>query len=307
MTADIFSDRGEGREIVPTTPPMTVTLYSKKVMLVLPWQKQVSPITAFCTSQIMDRRRTATVLNFGDAFVAHSRNGCADVFLQSPCEYMLTIDDDMVIPFGNATWYNAYTGFNFPEKFAGLNALDRLMASGKSLIGALYFGRHPKGPPVYNEGAANSKEAEYARTAPIDLVKPTKWVGTGCMLIHRKVFEDIEVRFPRLARGPNKMGGQWFTSSEVSLVDQMEKAKAALEGALTGEKAYKALTILEAAAASARHENTLGCGEDVSFCLRAAAAGHQPFIDMGLVCGHLGHCVFGPKNTSPSEKNSSYR
>lgn len=118
------------------------------------------------------------------------------------------------------------------------------------------------------------------------------------MLIHRSVFEDIEKRFPRIARGPDKKGGQWFTSSEVSLVDQMEKAKEALEGPLTGEKAYKALQLLEAATASAKTENNLGCGEDVSFCLRAKAAGHQPYVDMGLVCGHLGHCVYGPRNTS---------
>jgi hypothetical protein len=41
-------------------------------------------------------------------------------------------------------------------------------------------------------------------------------------------------------------------------------------------------------------ENPLGSGEDVSFCLRAAAAGHQPHVDMGLVCGHIGYQCFGP-------------
>lgn len=282
---------------MPVPPPSTVITYGKKVMVVLPWHKQVSPVTSFCVSQIIDRRRTAAVLNFGDAFVAHSRNSCADVFLQSPCDYMLTIDDDMVVPFGNAQWFNAHTGFNLPEPFASFNALDRLIASGKTLIGALYFGRHPHGPPVYNEGTANSPEADFARTAPIDLVKPTKWVGTGCMLIHRSVFEDIEKRFPRLARGQDKKGGQWFTSSEMSVMDGLDRIQDALSGPLSGESAYKALNVLQGVMAQARVENVLGCGEDVSLCNRARAAGHQPYVDFGLLCGHLGHAVYGPNNT----------
>lgn len=297
------SDKGEGLTPVAVPPPATIITYAKKVLIVLPWQKHVSPITSFCVSQLIDRRRTSTMMNFGDAFVAHSRNTCADIFLKSPCDWMLTIDDDMVVPFGNATWFNAHTGFNLPEPFASFNALDRLMSHGKTLIGALYFGRHPTGPPVYNEGAANPTEAAYARKAPIDLAKPTKWVGTGCMLIHRKVFEDIEVRFPRIARGPAKTGGHWFTSTEVSLADQLDQIKTEMEqGPLTAEKAYRTLTLLENATATARRENTLGAGEDVSFCLRALAAGHQPYIDMGLVCGHIGHCVYGPQNTHDAPK-----
>jgi hypothetical protein len=298
MFADSHSDKTAGLEVTPVFAATTFQTYPTKVMVVMPWQKHISPITSYCVSQIMDRRRTASILNFGDAFIAHSRNSCADLFLQSPCDYMLTIDDDMVVPFGSAAWFNSFTKFNLPEPFASLNALDRLMSHNKSLVGALYFGRHPNGPPVYNEGV-NPTEARYARGAPYNLVKPTKWVGTGCMLVHRSVFEDIEKRFPRLRRGQNNLGGQWFTSSEVSLVDQLDRVREALTGPLSGDKAYKALTLLEAASATARQENVLGCGEDVSFCLRAGAAGHQPYIDMGLVCGHIGHCVYGPKNTAP--------
>jgi hypothetical protein len=293
----MWSDPTIGNPATFVIPSTTITTFAKKVMVVLPWQKQVSPITSYCVSQIMDRRRTASILNFGDAFVAHSRNSCADLFLQSPCDWMLTIDDDLVLPFGNAHWFNSFSGFDLPEPFASLNALDRLMSHGKTVVGALYFGRHPGAKAVFCEAMSIESENDYARKAPYDLIKPVKWVGTGCLLVHRSVFEDIEKRFPRLARGPNKMGGQWFTSTEVSLLDQLEKAKESLEGPLTGDKAYKALTILEAATSTAKRENALGCGEDVSFCLRASAAGHQPYVDMGLVCGHLGHTVFGPKNT----------
>jgi hypothetical protein len=248
-------------------------------------------------ARITDSRKTAIALHYGDAFVAHSRNSSADLFLSTDLEWMLTIDDDMVVPFGHAGWYKANTGFDFPEKFLGFNALDRLLSHGKTLVGALYFGRHPKGPPVYNEGASDAQEAAFARSGPHDKVKATRWVGTGCMLIHRKVFEDIEKTFPELARN-GKKGGNWFTSSEVSLLDRVTKIRDSLmNGPMDGRKAYAALEGLQSAISVARHENPLGSGEDVSFCLRAAAAGHVPHVDMGLICGHVGSCVYGPKNT----------
>jgi hypothetical protein len=302
------SDTTEGVTPVGVAPAASPIVYQKKIMLVLPWWKQVSPVTSFCVSQLADRRRTSSMLNFGDAFVAHSRNTCVDAFLQTECDWFLTIDDDMIVPFGNAAWYKTHTRFDdFPEKFLGLNAIDRLVSHNKTLVGALYFGRHHCGPPVYNEGAMNAQEAAYARKAPYDLIKPTKWVGTGCMLVHRKVFEDIEKKFPRLARGANKRGGHWFTSTEASLMERIHALRDRLQnGPLDGQKAYTAMAGLEELIARAKDENSLGVGEDVSFCMRAAAAGHQPYVDMGLVCGHLGHCCYGPRNTRNEKVMSGF-
>lgn len=292
------SDHASGIEPVVVDGAQSFRSYGKKVAIALPWFKQVSPVTSFCVAQLMDRRRTSSILNFGDAFVAHSRNTCVDLFLKSESEWMLTIDDDMIVPFGNATWYRAYTGFDFlTDEFASLNALDRLMSHGKSLVGALYFGRHPKGPPLYAEGMGNHKEREMAKRAPINLCKPVRWVGTGCMLIHRRVFEDIEVRFPRLARGPNGKGGNWFTSSEHTLVDWLIRIRDEMtNGPLDGAKAYRALELITAAINESDRVSSLGMGEDVAFCVRAAQAGHIPHVDLGLLCGHIGNCVFGPKN-----------
>lgn len=289
--------------IIPVTVPPRTTInaatVNTKVFIALPWQKNTNPMTAFCVAGLLDRRRTSTCMNFGDAFVAHSRNTCADLFLASTCEWMLMIDDDMLIPFGNAAWFNAYAGVELPEKFAGMNALDRLLSHGKSLVGGLYFGRHAKGPPMYAEGAAIPQETDFARKAPMDLVKPTRWVATGCLLVHRSVFEAIEKRFPRLARRQDKKGGQWFTSSEHSVLDRIDDCREMLAaGPMTGEKAMKAYQMLEQMSSECRNKSSLGMGEDVQFCVRAGESGHQPFVDMGLVCGHIGHCVFGPWNTS---------
>jgi hypothetical protein len=276
----------------------TVNLSSKKVMLTMPWMKQTNPMTAFSVMGLFDRRRTGRLLNFGDAFVAHTRNTCADLFLASDMEWMLTIDDDMIVPFGDARWLRAHVGFDIPDPFAGFNAMDRLLSHGKSLVGGLYFGRSRHGKPMYSEGASVPQEAEYARKAPMDVVKPTRWIGTGCLLIHRSVYEDIEKKFPRLARKPDGKGGQWFSSSEHSVMEGVEDLRRLLSnGAHSAEKSYQAQAMVEKLAAEARTKSSLGMGEDVQLSIRAKEAGHQPYVDMGLLCGHVGSCVYGPKNT----------
>lgn len=300
------SDHTANSPNIATPLQNSISVASKaRVMLVTPWQKSANPLTAFCVAHLRDPRRTSSLLNYGDAFVAHSRNGCADVFLKSDLEWYLTIDDDMIIPFGNAEWYNAHTGFNLPANFAGLNAMDRLLSHGKSLVGGLYWGRHRFGSAMYGEGSNNPSEAEWARKAPHNVCKPTRWVATGCLLIHRSVFLDIEKKFPRLARGANGKGGQWFSSSEHGALDVIDRTRELLsKGPLSGDTALKALTMLEAGASDARRNSSLGMGEDVQFCTRAKEAGHQPHVDCALVLGHVGQCIYGPYNTSPKPRTA---
>src|ERR1044071_4400057 len=286
-------------ELTPIAfPAAQIKVYGSKILVGTPWQKQVCPITALCTAMVTDTRRCASALHWGDAFVAHSRNTLGDLFLNSNCEWMLMVDDDMVIPFGNAQYYRHLTGMNLPEPFASFHTIDRLLSHKKTLVGALYFGR--QGVPgktngVYAECVTNPQEAAFAHKGPHNMIKPTKWVGTGCMMVHRSVLEDIEKKFPRLARGPQKKGGHWFTSCEASLLDQLEKLQTQmLTGPLDGQKAYKAVEFISNMLAQAKAENpNMEAGEDVSFCLRAAAAGHLPYVDLGLVCGHAGLAIFG--------------
>lgn len=291
-------DPTSGIDSVPVVPPQTVTVFEKKVMLAFPWQKSVHPLTAFSAFQLADRRRTATALNFGDAFVAHSRNNIVDVFLKSESEWLLQIDDDCIVPFGNAKWYKNYTGWSWlPEPFASFNALDRLMSHKKTLIGGLYFAKHSKGNPVFGEG--NRVEmAAYVRKGPHDEIKLTGWVGTGCLLTHRSVFLDIEKKYPRLARGPDGKGSQVYTSSEHKIMDGIKQVLDMLSvGPMDGPKAMKAYEMLVGLNNDAGRVSKLGVGEDVIFCRRAAEAGHQCFVDLGLMVGHVGACVFGARNT----------
>jgi hypothetical protein len=280
-------NRGAGVTPTPVERADSFRPLSKKVLMITPCYREVHPLTAVCIAQLADRRRTALMFNFDDAFVAHTRNNCAREFLKSDYEYSLWIDSDMVLPCGRASWFKSHCGWtNYPEKFAGMNAIDRLLSHDKTVVGGLYFGRRKGGPAVYAEGMSVKAETEYARTGPHDLIKPTNWIGFGCTLVHRRVFEDIVNRYPAL-------NGHWFSSSEHQLVDDVAKVRAMLgDGPMNGEKALRAYEMLEAASVRASKVSGLGTGEDVIFCRRAREAGHPIFVDMGLICGHTGHQVF---------------
>ena len=262
---------------------------TRQVCICLPSYKTMEPRMAFSVMSLIDRTKTAAMLDFGDAFIVHSRNKLADEFLRTGIEWCLTIDDDMVVPFGNAPLFNSFTGFNLSEHFAGLNAVDRLLSHNKTLVGGLYFGRWRHGKGMYGEGS-DPQELKFAKRGPHDTCKPTRWVGTGCMLIHRNVFLDIEKKFPHLARGSDGKGGQWFTSSEHDL---RLAAGAAIRALDEEHDEAKAVKLLKYALQVTKRHSSMGMGEDVQFCIRATQAGHHPHVDMGCLCGHIGSYCYG--------------
>ena len=295
-----IAEHTTGLPVLPVTPPKSVTIFDKKIFCSLISMKQTHPATAFVYAQLLDKRRTSSTLCFGDSFVAHSRNSIADAFLKTDCEYLFSLDDDMIVPFGagSGDWYRAYTTWDwYPDPFANFNTLDRLVSHRKSVVGALYFGRYRYGPPVFAEGG-QVEMAKLARQAPADRILKTNWVGTGAILIHRQVFLDIEKKFPRLARGIDGKGGQWFTSSEHGIMDDLNRMRDMLgSGPMDGQKAFKAYEMVEGALLKARQQSNLGVGEDVVFSRRARECGHDVYVDFGLVAGHIGYQCYGPRNT----------
>lgn len=258
----------------------------RNVFVALPWYKSASPLTTFSLLAMADRTRMAFGLGFGDAFIAHSRNKLATQFVNSSLEWMLMVDDDMVLPFGDAAWFNGNSGLKLADKFAGLHTLNRLLSHGKTLVGALYFGRWRAGHPVFAEG---HQMEEILRTrGPRDEVAPTKWVGTGVCLFHRTVFLDIERVFPHLSREANGGTGQWFTSSEHDL----QKAVAEVIKLGPGQDIEELLGTLETARRKSSIHSNMGMGEDVQLCVRAMQSGHQPHVDLGLWCGHIGNFCY---------------
>ena len=258
----------------------------KNVAVLLPWYKTVNPITALGIMAMIDRSKMGVIMAHGDAMISHARDSLAQQFLDSTqAEWALMIDDDMVLPFGNAYAFNAFTNFGFPAEFAGMHTINRLLSHGKTLVGGLYFGRQPGGLPMYAEGVSHPDEAEAARRAPVDTIKPTRWIATGCLLIHRQVFLDIDAKYPELKR-------RFFSPSEPDLMVATRKAMELL--AQDPPAVTEAQALLVEGLALAKSNSPVGLGEDVTFSVRVAAVGHQPHVDMGLVCGHAGQRIYGP-------------
>lgn len=85
---------------------------------------------------------------------------------------------------------------------------------------------------------------------PHNSLQPIEFVGTGCLAIHRQVFLDIAAKFP----------------------DTLPKT------AIGNESGF--FTNIQTP------ERMLG--EDESFARRANESGHPTFLDLGLICGHIG-------------------
>lgn len=288
VLGSLLEGRGSGVPLIPLERSDNFRPVSKKVLIITPTYKSFSPMTALCIAQLADRRRTALMQNHGDAFVAHMRNSCAAEFLKTDYEYALWVDDDIIVPCGRPKWFKMHCGWSkFPDEFAKLNTIDRLLSHGKTLVGALYFGRHTNASAIFAEGMkVGGSGYDLARACPRDEIRPTAWVGFGCVLTHRSVFEGITKRFPALK-------DNWFSSSEHHLMDDVDKTREMLSnGPMTGEKAFRAFEMLEAASKRARTISGLGAGEDVMLCRRARESGHECFVDLGLVCGHVGHRVY---------------
>jgi hypothetical protein len=237
------------------------TWEGKDVRVMFPCMKTTNPVTAVCLiAMALDfgRDRIGFDFEFGDSMIYHARDKLADRFLKSNAQWGLFIDDDMILPIGRPDLLMQYSSLpqTYPRERLEQHVLNRLLSHGKTLVGATYFGRRVAGPPMFYEALTDAQSNRAARAA-VNELRPTQWVGTGCMLIHRSVFMDIQKKFPELA--PNSEYAHW----SYFMPDK------------TG-------------------------GEDVMFCKRATAAGHQSYVDLGLHCLHVGFASYGAHNTIDS-------
>lgn len=217
-----------------------------------PCYKSTNPVTAWCLLAIaldLGRDKVRFDMELGDAMIYHARNRLAEKFLATEANWMLMIDDDIIPPIGRPEFTRTVCRLpaTIQEVALQRHVVHRLMGHGKTLVGGAYFGRQQGGHLM----ASCVEHAQAAKIAS-DLVVPCDWVGTGCFLVHRKVFTAIKEKFPELA--PAKPGDPFDYFRPMGN----------------------------------------GIGEDISFCYRARTAGHQPHIDLGLQCFHVGYqCYYG--------------
>ena len=199
-------------------------------------------------------------LQENNTLIEDARNMLGHRFMtETKAEWAIMIDDDMVLPWGDAEGYNNMYGMGLPAPFAGMHFIDRILSHQKQLVGALYFGRHPKGKAQYAEAFESDEEDKNAHRLVRPGLKPTRWVATGALAIHRSVFQAImdnaPEKFPDII--PKRPDHPWAF--------------------------FKRMGPL--------------IGEDISMCARALSVGVQPYVDTALICGHVGPTVYGPSNT----------
>lgn len=245
-------------EKTPQIPSAGPEWPGNRVFVAFPAYKYTNPATAWCLMAMgldFGLEKIRPHMEFGDAMIYHTRNVLAHHFLQSEAEYLFFLDDDIVCPIGRPQWFKEVCRLpdDYPDEAAGLNTLLRLVYHKQGLVGATYFERNAKGLPVNSLRTDENYHNQIRRFH--DKAIPCNWVGTGCMLIHRQVFLDIQAKFPELE----------------------------------GEYEDRPFNFFQP-------ENGIG-GEDISFCHRAEASGHQPHVDAALQPMHVGLCAFGQHNT----------
>jgi hypothetical protein len=244
------------KKIEPVTMATPSGVVKKKLLILRPTYKLVDDVVSHTTLALFDRTTMGYDKQSGDAMIYHSRNLLADRFMKSGYEWALWWDDDIIPPIGNANWSYSHVPSlpkSYPEAFLRINPIVRLISHGKTIIGGLYYNRRPPHVAICERG-----DIEVLKKAPIDTIIAREWVGTGFLLTHRSVFEDIQKNYPELA--PKKgLVNVWESVWNYFQPSEMQ-------------------------------------AEDVSFCKRAKESGHQPYVDCGVVCFHLGTASYGPWN-----------
>lgn len=166
-----------------------------------PSYKQTNPATAWCLIALaldLGKEKVRFDMQVGDAMIYHARNELAMKFLASPAQWLLFLDDDMIPPIGRPDFLRAMCRLpdSYPTTPMALHVAHRLVGHGVDIVGATYFTRHPKGRAVNSLATDSSYRARAASFH--DGIMPCDWIGTGCMLVHRRVFETMQTKFPDL-------------------------------------------------------------------------------------------------------------
>jgi len=160
-----------------------------------PWYKSSNPVTAACqVAMALDfgRDKIRFDMAIGDSKIEHARNRLAHKFLETDAKWMMMIDDDIIPCIGRPAWFRYWVqaARNLADLPLQRHVLHRLIGAGKTLVGASYFGRQEGGALMASDQSLAPRARVYE-----DKVVELDWVGTGCILIHRKVFEDIRAKF----------------------------------------------------------------------------------------------------------------
>lgn len=164
-----------------------------------------------------------------------TRESMVDAALKAGFEWLFFLDSDVILP----------------DK-----ALENLFSHKQPLINGLYKAKKPGGffwAAWMRTKDANGKEAFSPISSWTGRLIQCDVIGTGCMLVHRNVFEKIREKFPEL---PLFL---WTKDRNAKLLDKLNLPDALMRDV----------------------------SEDFYFCLLAKLAGFPTIVDTDVKCGHV--------------------
>ena len=129
--------------------------------------------------------------SISDGNFYHSRNELAKKFLETDAKWLLLLANDIIPSVGRPAWAKATVGAarGLQDLPLQRHVIHRLIGSGKTLVGGAYFENADSSSIACSDKNLGTKAKSYP-----DEIVPVDWVGSGCMLIHRRVFSDIGER-----------------------------------------------------------------------------------------------------------------
>jgi len=158
--------------------------------------KTTNPVTAFVlTALALDfgRDKIRFDMECGNSMIYQARNKLAAKFLETDARWLLMLDDDMIPCIGRPEWMCFWvpSARNVLDLPLQRHIIHKLIGDNKTIVGAAYFERREGAGLVCSDQSLVPRARQYD-----DAVVEVDWLGTGAMLVHRRVFEDIAKTYP---------------------------------------------------------------------------------------------------------------
>jgi hypothetical protein len=158
--------------------------------------KTTNPVTAFVlTALALDfgRDKIRFDMECGNSMIYQARNKLAAKFLETDARWLLMLDDDMIPCIGRPEWMRFWvpSARNVLDLPLQRHIVHKLIGDNKTIVGAAYFERREGAGLVCSDQSLVPRARQYD-----DAVVEVDWLGTGAMLVHRRVFEDIDKTYP---------------------------------------------------------------------------------------------------------------
>jgi len=263
----VMADMPKPMPQVAPEPEVLTMWEGRKVAILSPVYRTMNPATHWTLMANYARygpEKIALIPPITGTVIHEARNRCIDKAMKTDAEDFIMPDDDMIFPFGESAYFNAkWAGTAKKPIPAAYNSISKIMShpKGIGIVGALYFGRHPKGRAQCESGMRSAAASDAYRNGEHKGLVKEGWVGTGFIRIERWVIEKMKAHVD---------AGNW------------PEIKPVIDTNWYGY--FNPLRV--------------GVGEDVSFGRRASELGIQSYVDASLVALHAGEAYYGPHNTS---------